>query len=82
MDEVGPVTNAAPPTKTSRSVRFGSFEVDLHTGELRKGGLKVKLHGQPFEVLAILLERKLALVLSQEPEEPAPTHEVALARCS
>ena len=66
MDEVGPVTNAAPPTKTSRSVRFGSFEVDLSTGELRKGGLKVKLHGQPFEVLAILLERPGEVVAREE----------------
>jgi hypothetical protein len=33
---------------SSRSVRFGTFEVDLHAGELRKGGLKVKLTGQPF----------------------------------
>src|SRR5439155_8885877 len=58
--------NAAPPTKTSRSVRFGSFEVDLSTGELRKGGLKVKLHGQPFEVLAILLERPGEVVAREE----------------
>jgi DNA-binding winged helix-turn-helix (wHTH) protein/Tol biopolymer transport system component len=66
MDEVGPVTNATPPPKTSRSVRFGSFEVDLRTGELRKGGLKVKLHGQPFEVLAILLERPGDVVTREE----------------
>ena len=40
-----------------RPVRFGLFEVDPRTGELRKDGLKVKLGGQPFQVLAILLER-------------------------
>ena len=38
-----------------RPLRFGVFEVDLRTGELRKQGLKVKLHGQPFQVLAMLL---------------------------
>jgi len=43
--------------QSHRLVRFGTFEVDLHSGELRKGGLKLKLSGQPFQVLAILLER-------------------------
>jgi DNA-binding winged helix-turn-helix (wHTH) protein len=66
MDEVGPVTNAAPASKTNRRVRFGSFEVDLRTGELRKGGLRVKLHGQPFDVLAILLERPGDVVTREE----------------
>jgi DNA-binding response OmpR family regulator len=37
-------------------VRFGNFEVDLRAGELRKAGVKLKLTGQPFQVLAILLE--------------------------
>lgn len=37
-------------------VRFGAFEVDLRAGELRKSGRKIKLTGQPFAVLAILLE--------------------------
>ena len=31
-----------------RHLRFGVFEVDLRTGEVRKQGLKVKLPGQPF----------------------------------
>jgi TolB-like protein/DNA-binding winged helix-turn-helix (wHTH) protein/Tfp pilus assembly protein PilF len=35
---------------------FGVFEVDLHSHELRKRGIKVKLHEQPFQVLATLLE--------------------------
>ena len=46
--------------QTSRStnlVRFATFEVDLRTGELRKAGVKLKFGGQPFQVLAILLER-------------------------
>jgi len=38
-------------------VRFEAFEVDLRTGELRKAGVKLKFGGQPFQVLAILLER-------------------------
>jgi len=39
-----------------RLIRFGIFEVDLQSGELRKAGVKLKLTGQPFQVLAILLE--------------------------
>ena len=39
-----------------RLVRFGAYEVDLRSGELRKAGAKLKLSGQPFQVLAILLE--------------------------
>jgi Tol biopolymer transport system component/DNA-binding winged helix-turn-helix (wHTH) protein len=45
-------------TATSpKSVRFGIYQVDFRAGELRKGGIKLKLGGQPFQVLAILLER-------------------------
>jgi len=40
-----------------RIIRFATFAVDLQTRELRKSGLKLKLHGQPFEVLAMLLEK-------------------------
>jgi DNA-binding winged helix-turn-helix (wHTH) protein len=41
----------------ARSVRIGIFEVDPASGEVRKAGVKLKLGGQPFQVLAILLER-------------------------
>jgi TolB-like protein/DNA-binding winged helix-turn-helix (wHTH) protein/Tfp pilus assembly protein PilF len=47
-------------------IRFGAFELDLHTQELRKHGLKLKLHGQPIEVLAMLLERPGELVTREE----------------
>jgi Tol biopolymer transport system component/DNA-binding winged helix-turn-helix (wHTH) protein len=40
-----------------RLIRFETFEVDLPGEELRKDGLKLKLTGQPFQVLGILLER-------------------------
>jgi Tol biopolymer transport system component/DNA-binding winged helix-turn-helix (wHTH) protein len=36
-------------------IRFGPYSVDLYTRELRKDSLKVKLVGQPFEILAVLL---------------------------
>ncbi len=45
------------PHKSSRVTRFGLFELDLSAGELRKSGVKLRLQGQPFQVLALLLER-------------------------
>ena len=35
----------ADPTSPPRLIRFGVFEVDLRTGELRKHGRNIKLHG-------------------------------------
>jgi DNA-binding winged helix-turn-helix (wHTH) protein/dipeptidyl aminopeptidase/acylaminoacyl peptidase len=49
-----------------RLIRFGTFEVDLVAGELRKGGVKLRLTGQPFQVLAILLERPGEVVTREE----------------
>src|SRR5208282_5217555 len=46
----------------SRIVRFGTYEADLNTRELRKGGVRIKVYGQPFEVLAMLIERPGELV--------------------
>ena len=40
-----------------RLFRFGVFEVDGQTGELRKQGRRLPLQGQPFEILLMLLER-------------------------
>jgi len=54
------------PTANSDTVRFGAFEADLRSGELRKDGIKVKLEGQPFQVLAALLERPGQLVPREE----------------
>jgi Tol biopolymer transport system component/DNA-binding winged helix-turn-helix (wHTH) protein len=51
---------------SSRIIRFGTFEVNLHTGELRQRGQKVKLQEQPFQVLAALLERPGELVTREE----------------
>ncbi len=47
-------------------LRFGDFEVDLRTGELRKAGSRLKFGGQPFQVLSILLERPGDLVTREE----------------
>ena len=56
------VEEAVPP----RLVRFGTFEVDLPAGELRKAGVRLKLPGQPFQVLAILLECPGEVVTREE----------------
>jgi TolB-like protein/DNA-binding winged helix-turn-helix (wHTH) protein/Tfp pilus assembly protein PilF len=50
----------------NQRVRFGVFEVDFHTGELRKSGLKIKLHAQPLAVLKLLLERPGEIVTREE----------------
>jgi DNA-binding winged helix-turn-helix (wHTH) protein/TolB-like protein len=47
-------------------VRFGIFEADFRAGELRKAGVRVKLHDQPFQVLAMLLDRPGELVTRDE----------------
>jgi len=51
---------------TGRIVRFGVFELDLRTGELRKSGLRVSLQDQPLQVLTMLLERRGELVTRDE----------------
>jgi cholera toxin transcriptional activator len=50
----------------SRIARFGIFEVDLQARELRKAGLKIRLHDQPFQVLAALIERPGEVVTREE----------------
>ena len=50
------------PAPARRSLRFSSFELDLHTGELRKAGVLVGLQEQSLKVLAELLERPGDLV--------------------
>ena len=65
--------NFAPVTQTTsdqslnnQRVRFGVFEADFHAGELRKSGLKIKLHAQPLAVLRVLLERPGEIVTREE----------------
>lgn len=53
-----------PPSASAPQsiVRFGLFEADLAQGELRKNGAKVRLQEQPFQILALLLEKPGAIV--------------------
>ena len=50
----------------ARRMRFGPFVVDLRSGELRKHGIRLKLQDQPFQVLALLLERAGDVVAREE----------------
>src|ERR1700719_295123 len=49
-----------------RIIRFGSFEVDKLTGELRKKGSLVKLQEQPLQILLVLLQRSGDIVTREE----------------
>ena len=53
-------------TSPTRVFRFGAFEADEATGELRKHGIRLKLHAQPFQLLVMLLERPSELVAREE----------------
>ena len=50
----------------SKIARFGLFEIDLVSAELRKEGTRVRLQEQPFRVLAMLLERPGEMVTREE----------------
>ena len=49
-----------------RIVRFGSFELDLEQGKLSKSGIRIRLQGQPLQILALLLEHPAQLVTRDE----------------
>jgi Tol biopolymer transport system component/DNA-binding winged helix-turn-helix (wHTH) protein len=55
-----------PLVNSSRIIRFGAFEVDLHAGELRKSGIRLKLQEQPFQILSLLLEQPGEIVTREE----------------
>src|ERR1700752_4292578 len=54
------------PAANSRVVRFGAFELDLESRELRKSGIRVKLQEQPFLILEMLLDRPGSVVTREE----------------
>ncbi len=67
------MTASSPPRGV---VRFGVFEADLHAGELRKQGLKIRLQEQPFKILELLLAHRGEVVTREHLREklwPADT---------
>src|SRR5579871_4237252 len=53
-------------TAGTRKTRFGPYELDLRSGELHKHGVRIKLQDQPFQVLALLLERPGDVITREE----------------
>src|SRR6202163_4969239 len=54
------------PYPARTSIRFGVYELDLHTGVLRKNGTRIRCQEQPLQVLAALAERPGELVTREE----------------
>lgn len=55
-----------PDPRAARQYRFGIFEADPSTGELRRNGLRVKLHSQPFQLLCLLADRPGQILTREE----------------
>jgi DNA-binding winged helix-turn-helix (wHTH) protein len=55
-----------PVPDEKRYVRFGAYEADLRTGELRKHGIRLRLQEQPFQVLTMLLTNPGDLVTREQ----------------
>jgi cholera toxin transcriptional activator len=67
---------SSQPITGPRLVRFGLFEADLRTGELRKSGARIRLQEQPFQVLAALLQAPNEIITREQLREriwPADT---------
>src|SRR5580693_8181146 len=60
------MSNRGKDAGPARRYRFGIFEVDAHTGELRRQGVRIKLNAQPFLVLLLLLGRAGQLLTREE----------------
>jgi len=54
------------PLRPTSVVRFGTYEVSLHSGEVRKAGLRIRVQQQPLKLLEILLERPGEVVTREE----------------
>ena len=57
---------AMEPLGPTSVVRFGTYEVSLQSGEVRKAGLKIRVQQQPMKLLKILLERPREVVTREE----------------
>src|SRR5258707_11254519 len=49
-----------------RFARFGPYEADLRTGELRKHGVRLKIQEQPFQILSMLLRAPGEMVTREQ----------------
>jgi TolB-like protein/DNA-binding winged helix-turn-helix (wHTH) protein/Flp pilus assembly protein TadD len=56
-------------TQTEKRIRFGPFELDSASCELRKNSIRLKITGQPLQILGMLVERSGAMVTREELRE-------------
>src|ERR1700684_1510373 len=63
------------PQRQTLVVRFGTFEVSLQSGELRKAGVKIRVQQQPLKLLEILLEHPGEVVTREELRSRVWPHE-------
>src|SRR5215469_302992 len=54
------------PQRNAPVVRFGTYEVSLQSGEVRKAGLKIRVQQQPMKLLHILLDRPGEVLTREE----------------
>jgi DNA-binding winged helix-turn-helix (wHTH) protein/Tol biopolymer transport system component len=55
-----------PITETPSLLRFGAFELDVRSGELRRNGTRIRLQDQPLQVLLTLLDKAGEVVTREE----------------
>src|ERR1017187_143501 len=53
-------------TTTARNASFGPYAVDVRLGELRKNGIKLRMGGQPFRILVMLLANPGEMVTRED----------------
>ncbi len=63
------------PVRATSVVRFGTYEVSLQSGEVRKAGMRIKVQQQPMKLLQILLERPGEVVTREELRSRVSTDE-------
>ena len=61
-----PTTNGAAKAAADGPLRFGTFELDSRTGELRRSGVLIHLQPQPMKLLELLARRSGELVTREE----------------
>ncbi len=66
LTEMSSVAARPGSSSSGRIFRFGAFEFDVQSRELRKYGLRIKLNGQPISILGILLEHAGEVVTREE----------------
>src|ERR1700691_6358356 len=54
------------PLRPNSVVRFGTYEVSLQSGEVRRAGLRIRVQQQPMKLLEVLLERRGEVVTREE----------------